>query len=70
MEKVVNQYSELTKTSEPIEQAEILVHGRLFELACKTSVCSHKLNLVPASGGEDLAAITAFSSAEKHGFST
>lgn len=52
------------------EQAEFPMPGKLFELACKTSVCSHKLNLVPASGGEDLAAITAFSSAGKHCFST
>ena len=52
------------------EQAQISMPGKLFELACKTSVCSHKLNLVPASGREDLAAITAFSSAEKHCFST
>jgi len=70
MEKVVVPHSWLTQISRHTEQAEILMPGKIFELACKTSVCSHKLNLVPASGGEDLAAITAFSSAEKHGFST
>ncbi len=33
------------------EQAGISMPDNLFELACKTSVCSHKLHLAPLRAG-------------------
>ena len=49
-------------TIELAKQSKIRISNRMFRLACKTSVCSHKLHLAPLRAGTKKTTITTFSS--------